>query len=78
MLCPHCGKDVDGYVLMPPAQQCNAAAVGAPAPATFTVNVVGAAEPSLLQASPGSVLFLPQVNNGCAGGQPLNLHYCLF
>lgn len=77
MLCPRCGKDVDGYVLMPPAQQCNAAGGSAPALPTFTMNVAGAAEPSLLQANPGLVLSLPLDITGCASEHPLNLHYCL-
>jgi len=76
MICPHCGKDVESFVITQ-SPNLNLAAGCAPTP--VIVNMA-CAEQSILLANPGTALNLNLAQNlaACAGGQGLNLHYCTF
>jgi len=75
MLCPHCKKEVEGYVAFKPSAPLNLNLAGGAAPclaSSWHLNTVCAAHPITF---PPIVLLNFNVN-GCAGGQPI--HYCTF
>ncbi len=71
MLCPHCHKEIEGVSSEKPIVNLNLAAAANPMP-SYLVNAVCAAQPVTFPQT----VHLNLNANGCAGGYPLNLHYC--
>ncbi len=75
MLCPHCNKEVEGVIPFKPIGSVNLAAAAANPMPSYLVNAVCAAPAAALTFPP---TYINLNANGCAGGYPLNLHYCTF
>jgi len=76
MICPHCSKEVEGYIAFKPVTPLNLNLAAGAAPVIPSVvfnsgNSVCAAQPVTFPQT----LHLNLNANGCAGGQAPILHY---
>ena len=73
MICPHCKKEVEGYMAFNPIVPLNFHLAAANPMPSIILNSVCAAPAAALTFTQTYINFNA---NGCAGGQPI--HYCTF